>query len=400
MSESESASEHSQRASGSDWIAVAWIVGYALFFFHFTLPNSNPPVSRVDVWWELPELLWSNVVTPAKAVTSSWSNLLQRLDLFAVAAAIWLGSWAVGGLLLRALRISLADGSVERLVCACGVGVGYDGNTTGAGNVNWLSPFTGALMVNSIAGVNFAVPGGSPVLVDDPDELTTDSKYLQRPYDEPLDAKDILFLFMSPSDRARVGATSRFQDLMPGNITPNTTNFYQLEVARRLTSESWDVKSFALPRFLGGSGTDAKPGVAGTDDNGDGNVDDINELGWPGSDDDRAWEYNVDLDGNGKWEFPPQFLGGTGNEQAYQPNDPFRPQLRRLLTVEYGNTTSIRDAMRLSINEFLDVEHRPNSTSTHRAIFIVDRSVVEEAYDKGSGTFDWKKLLLAKQRIN
>ena len=40
------------------------------------------------------------------------------------------------------------------------------------------------------------------------------------------------------------------------------------------------------------------------------------------------------------------------------------------------------------------------SADTHRAIFIVDRSVVEEAYDKGSGTFDWKKLLLAKQRIN
>lgn len=40
------------------------------------------------------------------------------------------------------------------------------------------------------------------------------------------------------------------------------------------------------------------------------------------------------------------------------------------------------------------------SPDTHRAVFIVDRSAVEEAYDKASGTFDWKKLLLAKQRIN
>jgi hypothetical protein len=275
----------------------------------------------------------------------------------------WQDPTAGGNLKQLNLYAALGGTDPNRWLQYVGVGLGYDGNTTGTGNVSWLNPFTGNLMVNSISGVNFAVPGGSPVLVDDPDELTTDSKYLQRPYDEPLDAKDILFLFMSPSDRARVGATSRFQDLMPGNITPNTSNFYQLEVAKRLTSESWDVKSFAMPRFIGGPGVDGQPGVAGTDDNGDGIVDDNNELGWPGSDDDRAWEYNVDLDGNNKWEFPPQFLGGSGNERAYQPNDPFRPQLRRLLTVEYGNTSNIRDAMRLSVNEFLDVEHRPNSTS-------------------------------------
>ncbi len=278
----------------------------------------------------------------------------------------WQDPTAGGNLKQLNLYAGLGGTDPNRWLQYVGVGVGYDGNTTGTGNVAWLNvgpPLTTSLMVNSIAGVNFATPGGSPVLVDDPDEMTTDSKYLQRPYDEPLDAKDILFLFMSPSDRARVGATSRFQDLMPGNITPNTTNFYQLEVARRLTSESWDLKQFAMPRFIGGVGADNKPGVANQDDNKDGVIDDENERGWPGSDDDRAWEYNVDLDGNGKWEFPPQFLGGTGTEQANQPNDPFRPQLRRLLTFEYGNTTNIRDAMRLSINEFLDVEHRPNSTS-------------------------------------
>jgi len=142
LSESPSESERGRRARVSEWIAVAWIVGYAFFFFHFTLPNSNPSVSRVDLWIDLPELLWSNVVAPPKAAASSWKNLSQRFDLFAVAAVIWLGSWAVGGLLLRALRIPLPARSAERFVSACGVGLSAVSLLTlGCGLAGWLSPW-------------------------------------------------------------------------------------------------------------------------------------------------------------------------------------------------------------------------------------------------------------------
>ena len=256
------------------------------------------------------------------------------------------------------------------------MGVGYDGST-GAGNVAWVNPFGGALMVNSIVGAGFSVPGSPATLVDDPTEMTLIPKYLQRPYDEPLDAKDALLLFMNPSDRNRTGITSRVLDLMPGNISPTaSSNFYQLQVAKRFTTESWDVKQFGLPRFIGGVGTDGAAGIAGKDDNRDGVSDDENERGWPGSDDDRAWEYNVDIDGNGLLEFPPQFnpasdfqprLDSTAAdyrpENAYGPNDPFRPQLRRLLSIEFGNTRTPRTPMRLNINEFLDVEHRAGTVS-------------------------------------
>jgi hypothetical protein len=37
---------------------------------------------------------------------------------------------------------------------------------------------------------------------------------------------------------------------------------------------------------------------------------------------------------------------------------------------------------------------------THRAVFIIDRSQAEEAFDPTTGTFDWKKLIKARQRIN
>ena len=37
---------------------------------------------------------------------------------------------------------------------------------------------------------------------------------------------------------------------------------------------------------------------------------------------------------------------------------------------------------------------------THRAVFIIDRSQAEEAFDPTTGTFDWQKLVKARQRIN
>ncbi len=136
------------------WLAVAWLIGYAVFFFSFTLPNSNPATKRTDVWLELPDILWSNMVTPANVTSpTSWANLIQRFDLIAVAAAIWLGSWAVGCLALRALRIPLAPRSTERCVCAWGVGLSAVSLLTlGCGLVGWLSPFVlGGVLAAAIA---------------------------------------------------------------------------------------------------------------------------------------------------------------------------------------------------------------------------------------------------------
>ena len=158
------------RSPWPDWIALLWIVGYSLFFFHFTLPNSNPKTGRVDVWLELPEILWSNVVTPANFPASSWANLTQRLDLIAVAAAIWLGSWAVGGLCLRALRIPLAMGSTERIVCACGVGLSAVSLLMlGCGLAGWLSPvLLGGLLVLAILLEGWLCLKGRSRKVDEP----------------------------------------------------------------------------------------------------------------------------------------------------------------------------------------------------------------------------------------
>lgn len=279
-----------------------------------------------------------------------------------------------------------------------GIGLGYDSGTATA-NTTWLNPFGGALVpAPYLAGANGFNPTASAggQWVDDPLEVTLEPRYISRPTDDPFEPQDSLFLHMSKVDRDRTEISSRIASLMPVNIDPGTTSDpNQVNVAKRFTTESWDPKTFGLPRFQGGVGLDGQPGKAGIDDNLDGTVDDRNELGWPGSDDDRAWEYNVDTDSDGKLEFPPQFnpipfgvdgqpgsagidddgngsiddaieLGWPGSddyqpslpENAYGAKDPFRPQLRRLLSTEFANTSNTRQPMRLSVNEFLDVDRR------------------------------------------
>ena len=72
------------------WLAVAWLIGYGVFFFSFTLPNDPGKRTRTDIWLDLPDYLWANIVTPAEMKSpSSWANLGQRLDLIAIAAVIF-----------------------------------------------------------------------------------------------------------------------------------------------------------------------------------------------------------------------------------------------------------------------------------------------------------------------
>ncbi|MBI1311356.1 hypothetical protein GC176_08620 [bacterium] len=196
--------------------------------------------------------------------------------------------------------------------------------------------------------------------VDDLTELVVEPRSAQQPADEYFAASDSAALQMSKTDIDAVGAHSRVIEVMPGNINPSDTSVSGNERRRRLTTTSWDRKQFNLPR-LSAVGADGKPGVAGRDDNRNGFIDDAAELGWPGSDDNRAWEFNVDFDNDGLPEFPPQFPGVTAYSGYAQgtlpmlPQDPFRAELRRILNVELGNRNELKLQFRLGINGVLDV---------------------------------------------
>ncbi|MHC4880834.1 MAG: hypothetical protein ACYTGL_30645, partial [Planctomycetota bacterium] len=247
------------------------------------------------------------------------------------------------------------------------------------------------LMRSTIAGVQFQHPDGT--LADDPLELTLEPRFIKRPIDEPFTEADSAPLHLSGTDQSNTGVTTRLTALMPNAIDPTSTNQAAENRRKRFTTTSWDRKQFSLPLPFQ-VGADGEPGEAGVDDNQNRIIDDAAELGWPGTDDTRAWEFNADVDGDRLREFPPEFglleseaapqsayysaslspasayygfhperpwdTSSFGSFTPFGPTciDPFRPQLRRLLEVELGNRDELKFQFRLSINRILDVVRR------------------------------------------
>ena len=204
-------------------------------------------------------------------------------------------------------------------------------------------------------------------------------------YDETFSLDDSAVLQLSGADVVNAGVTSRLTKLLPSHVDP-ANNTRAIDIRKMFTTHSWDRRQYGLSQIVGGPGADTEPGVRFVDDNQDGVVDNPQELGWPGSDDDRAWEFNVDVDNDTLLEFPPQFgedrnrngtldpgedtiinngtLDGVAAYAGYAgldrlptlPQDPFRAEVRQLLNVERGNQDSSQRGFqfRLSINHLLD----------------------------------------------
>jgi hypothetical protein len=245
--------------------------------------------------------------------------------------------------------------------------------TSGGGPMRWLrysdydvagAP-TWGLMTRTrgaqLFGTSQSAPGAEDwLLSNDMTEMIIEPRSVRRPADEPLNASDSAGLHLSKTDIDLVGVHSRAIDLMPGNLNPSDATAAANERRRRFTTSSWDRKQFNFP-FIGRLAAGDVPGQAGVDDDRNGITDDATEIGWPGTNDIRAWEFNVDIDGDQRFEFPPQFPGvpawsGYAQNLLPQiPQDPFRAQLRRILNVERGNRDELKLQFRLSINEILDV---------------------------------------------
>lgn len=238
------------------------------------------------------------------------------------------------------------------------------------------------------------------ILIDDMNEIVLEPKRISRPRDEVHRESEAGVLHLSKSDIDNTGVTHRLRDLMPANIDPNDTSQEANERRRRFTVLSWDHKQFNLARLLH-PGADNRPGDSGVDDNQDGVVDDPGELGWPGTDDLRSWEFSGDVDRDQRFEFPPaNFTGGgtpVGPYAGYHPNsafpgvnpsgtyspDPFRPQLRRLLETELGNRNEFKLQFRLSVNELLDVVRNQNGQAHPYYSPLEYRPLTAHANDDG-----------------
>ena len=180
-------------------------------------------------------------------------------------------------------------------------------------------------------------------LFEDPLETIFDVDFAQRQFDQIFGPQDLLALHLTPADKdsAPDEITERLTELAPYGFE----NILNNDVRERFTTISNSLRRFMMKHDLG------RDLLLGTADDGP-----------------RAWEFSADTDGadrndngygeegDGRREFPPAFGVTPANGQPYSATDPFRPQVRRLLTVEAGENRESIGQLPLSINHILDVE--------------------------------------------
>jgi len=180
-------------------------------------------------------------------------------------------------------------------------------------------------------------------LFEDPLETIFDVEFAQRQFDQVFAPSDSLALHLTPADKASApdAITERLTELAPFGFE----NVLNNDVRERFTTISNSLRRFMMKHDLG---RDLRFGT--------------------GDDGPRAWEFSADTDGadrnengygeegDGRMEFPPAFGVTPATGQPYSATDPFRPQVRRLLTVEAGENRELVGQLPLSINHILDVE--------------------------------------------
>jgi hypothetical protein len=175
-------------------------------------------------------------------------------------------------------------------------------------------------------------------LFEDPLETIFDVEFADRKFDQIFGPQDLLALHLTPTDRP-AEVTERLAELAPYGLENSLGN----DVRERFTTLSSSLRRFPLKHDLGSD-------LASTTDDGP-----------------RAWEFSADADGadrngdgysdgDGLPEFPPAFGSTASSGLPYSATDPFRPQVRRLMTVEAGENRQLIGQLPLSINHILDVE--------------------------------------------
>ena len=227
-------------------------------------------------------------------------------------------------------------------------------------------------------------------LMEDPLEQIFDPSFALRPQDNAFGPQDTFALHMDGGDISSSHETPsrRITELAPFAAEASNRN------REMLTTYS---SAYRYVPFLHPHGSDGRPGRRGIDDDGDGLVDEADEIFSAADLTDvpaRWWEFSSDADGadrldasgnpgtdgfpdgDGNSEFPPKFGSTEALGRPYGKNDPFRPQVRRILTVEAGENRGIIGQLPLSINHMLDVDRTPLTPieGTKEFLYFMQRS--------------------------
>lgn len=168
-------------------------------------------------------------------------------------------------------------------------------------------------------------------LIDEANEVIVDRDFANDT-DQIFSTSEIAGLHLSDSDWRKARMPSRVRSLAPFNFEYNRQAH---RIRSQFTTESWDRVQFSH----------APPKLAN---------------------DRRLWEFNDDSN-PGEFRFPPRF--GSVNPSRHEntfvsANDPFRPEVRRLLTVRWGANDFDADLpqRKLNLNRILsdDVESSGN----------------------------------------
>jgi hypothetical protein len=232
---------------------------------------------------------------------------------------------------------------------------------------------------------------------EDPMETIFYADLAQRPVDQIFSPDELFALQLTAADITKVqdNISLRLQQLAPFAFASSSDS------RQKFTTLSSALRHFSLRSPYGG---DLRPGLAGVDDDLDGVIDEPDEvLVTPSPDltDDptRFWEFNSDFDGDKNLEFPPMFGNGAVLPYAVDstlltPQDPFRPQIRRLLTMEIGERRSQGMQKPISLNHLVDVERNsvtpaentPQFISFLRSSVLQLRSLTEHPHETVTGT--------------
>ncbi len=185
----------------------------------------------------------------------------------------------------------------------------------GSGNPNYPT-YQDAISVGALQ------KSSTDMLVDEEDERVVDLAFPDV-NDARFPPSEIAAMHLSESDWSGTKSTSRLRALAPFNFEFNRQ---ASKIRSQFTTESWDRLQFAFSPF---------PSTAG----------------------ERAWEFNDNLDSDDR--FPPQF--GTVQPSRHEngaisPRDPFRPEIRRLLTIRntgWANQNSAFPQRKLHLNRIL-----------------------------------------------
>ena len=214
----------------------------------------------------------------------------------------------------------------------------------------------------------------SPVfdpLFEDPLEQIFDPSFALRPQDNGFGPQDVFALQMAEGDigTSAESPNPRLAELAPFAFEASSRN------REMITTYS---NSYRYVPLLHPFGNDGRPGTRNVDDDGDGTIDEADEvLTGLGSYSDsdiasRWWEFSSDADGSdrnndgfpdgdGNFEFPPSFAAGDPLSRPYGVNDPFRAQVRRSISVEAGENRGLLGQLPLSINHLIDVDRNPQT---------------------------------------